>query len=65
MQVFKISFVAPYAEQLQKLAADQSLRVAMTAFALGPGADPGIASQHRAGKLKLHFNLLSCPYDTF
>ena len=49
MQVFKVKFVAPYSEQLQRLAADQTLREAMTGFALGPGAGAGIAPQHRAG----------------
>lgn len=48
-QVFKVEFVAPYAEQLQKLAADQTLREAMTGFVLGSGADSSIAPQHRAG----------------
>ena len=41
--------MAPYSEQLQKLAADQTLREAMTGFALGPGAGTGIAPQHRPG----------------
>lgn len=51
LQVFKVKFVAPYSEQLQKLAADQTLREAMTSFAIGPGAGAGagIAPQHRAG----------------
>ena len=49
VQVFKVKFVAPYSEQLQKLAADQTLREAMTGFAIGPGAGAGIALQHRAG----------------
>ena len=50
MQVFKIKFVAPYAEQLQRFAADQTLREAMTGFALGSGTDAAIAPQHRAGQ---------------
>ena len=49
MQVFKVNFVAPYSEQLQKLAADQTLRETMTGFALGSGAGAGIAPQHRPG----------------
>ena len=48
-QVFKIKYVAPYSEQLHKLAADQTLREAMAGFALGPGAGAGIAPQHRSG----------------
>jgi len=50
--------VSPYGEQLQRLAADQTLREAMTGFALGPGPESGIAPQHRAGNFKpLYFVL--------
>jgi len=54
-----VKFVSPYGEQLQRLAADQTLREAMTGFALGPGPDSGIAPQHRAGKLQAAL----CPAD--
>ncbi|KAL0044331.1 hypothetical protein WJX82_000142 [Trebouxia sp. C0006] len=58
LQVFKVKFVSPYGEQLQRLAADQTLREAMTGFALGPGPDSGIAPQHRAGLIPLLVRLL-------
>ena len=66
-QVFKVKFVLPYGEQLQRLAADQTLREAMTSFALGPGADGGIAPQHRAGTvillgLTMHVTLTLCTH---
>ena len=53
-----MKFVSPYGEQLQRLEADQTLREAMTGFALGPGPESGIAPQHRAGNFKpLYFVL--------
>ncbi|KAL0018407.1 hypothetical protein WJX79_009395 [Trebouxia sp. C0005] len=58
LQVFKVEFVSPYGEQLQRLAADQTLREAMTGFALGPGPESGIAPQHRAGLIPLLVRLL-------
>ncbi|KAL0035339.1 hypothetical protein WJX77_001780 [Trebouxia sp. C0004] len=58
LQVFKVKFVSPYGEQLQRLAADQTLREAMTGFALGPGSESGIAPQHRAGLIPLLVRLL-------
>lgn len=52
LKVFKIKFVAPYAEHLQRFAADQTLREAMTGFTIGSGSGAAIAPQHRSGQLR-------------
>lgn len=49
LQGFRLRFLGAHLERLLRLADDATLRLELAAFPLAPGADGGIAAEHRAG----------------
>jgi len=48
-QGLRLRFLGAHLDRLMRLADDATLRLELAAFPLAPGAEGGIAAEHRAG----------------